>query len=127
MKTQYPHLDDTLRLLATSPNEAVVPVLLAALDSDEARIREGAFPILLQRRSPDAENEILRRWSDLSEHWKHLIARREDWLSPAIRRAVMGTDVPLAILGCAAGAFHGDYELIPVLVSVICEKRASTS
>lgn len=123
MKTHYQHLDDTLRLLAASTNEAVVPVLLAALDSQDACVRDGVFPLLLQRRSADAENEVLRRWPELSEHWKQLVVRREEWLSPAIRRALLGNDLPLATLGCKAGAVLGDYEIIPMLASVICERK----
>ena len=124
MKPHFQNLDDTLRVLAATSNEAVVPVLLAALENEDASVRDGVFPILLHQRSADAENDILRRWPEMSEHWKQLVIRREGWLSPAVRRAVMGDDAALAAVGCRAGAMLGDYELIPVLVSIVCEKKA---
>ena len=123
MKPQFQNLDATLRVLATSSNEATVPVLLAALNSTDHCVRDGVFPILLQKRSPEAENEILRRWPELSNHWKQLVIRREDWLTPAVRRALLGDDLRLASLACDVAAKLGDYEIIPVLVSVICDKR----
>lgn len=127
MKAHYQNLEYTLRVLAASNNDVVVPVLLAALDSEDACVRDGVFPILLQRRSPEAENEILRRWPDLSGHWKQLVIRREDWLSPAVRQALLGNDLELAKIACAAAAELGDYEIIPVLATVACDKRNAVS
>ncbi|MGI8978995.1 MAG: HEAT repeat domain-containing protein [Pirellulaceae bacterium] len=127
MKPQYHNFEDTLRVLTASANEAAVPVLLAALDGGDARVRGEALPILLQRRSADAENEVLRRWPKLSDHWKQLVIGREGWLSPAIRRALLGNDPSLAELACTAAAELGDYELIPILVSVVCEKTDGIS
>src|SRR5687767_15793548 len=109
MKPQFQNLDDTLRVLAATSNEAAVPVLLAALDNEDAHIRNGVFPILLQRRSVDAENEILRRWPEMSEHWKQLVIRRDGWLSPAVRRALLGGDLSQAALACSVGAQLGEY------------------
>jgi len=122
MKPHFHNLDVTLRVLATSSNEATVPVLLAAIESEDHRIRDGVLPILLQRRSTEAEDAILRRWSNLSDHWKQLVIRREDWLSPAVRRALLGDDVHLASIACAAAAELRDYDLIPNLVVLVCSK-----
>ena len=127
MKPHYHNLEDTLRVLAASGNEAAVPVLLAALDGGDFCIRDEALPVLLQRRSADAENEVLRRWPELSDHWKQLVIGREGWLSPAIRRALLGNDPSLAALACTAAARLGDYELIPILVSVVCERQNGIS
>ncbi len=127
MKTHYQNFEDTLRVLAASTNEATVPVLLAALNSEDACVRDGVFPILLHRRSPEAENEILHRWQELSDHWKQLVIRREDWLSPAVRRALLSEDTKLASVACAAAAELADYEIIPVLVAVVCDKRSAVS
>ncbi len=125
MKHQYQNLEDTLRVLAETHNEAAVPVLLAALDSDDHPIREGVLPILLQRRSADAENDILRRWPEMGQHWKQLVIRREGWLSPAVRRALLGEDSSLATIGCLAGTELGDFEIIPHLVAVLCDKKSA--
>jgi HEAT repeats len=127
MKPHYYHLEDTLRVLAGTSNEAAVPVLLAALGNGDATIRDEVVPILLQRRSADAEDEILRRWPEMSEHWRQLVIRRDGWLSPAVRRAVLGNDSSLAVLGCTVAAELGCYELIPLLVSVVCEKKPGIS
>jgi HEAT repeat protein len=127
MKPHFHNLEDTLRVLATSSNEATVPVLLAALESADHRIRDGVLPILLQRRSIEAEDAILLRWTKLSDHWKQLVIRREDWLSPAVRRALLGDDVHLASIACAAAAELGDYDLIPNLVALVCGKGNAVS
>ena len=127
MHAHYQNLEATLRVLAETHSEAVVPVLLAALDGGDGRIREEVIPLLLQRRSPDAENELLRRWPEMTGHWKQLIIRRDGWLTPAVRRAVLGTDLPLAAIACAAAAELRDYELIPVLVALACEKKNEIS
>ena len=66
-----------MRRLPVTPNEAAVPVLLAALDPGDVRIGEQVIPLLLQRRNPDTENELLRRWAEMTDHWKQLIIRRE--------------------------------------------------
>ncbi|MFN0019203.1 MAG: HEAT repeat domain-containing protein [Pirellulaceae bacterium] len=127
MKPHLHNLGVTLQVLAASSNEATVPVLLAALASDHYRVRDCVLPILLLRRSTEAENAILLRWLSLSDHWKQLVIRREDWLSPAIRRALLGDDVPLASVACTAAAELGDHDLIPNLVAVACSKGNAAS
>ncbi|MCE9525954.1 MAG: HEAT repeat domain-containing protein [Planctomycetales bacterium] len=125
MKPHFHHLEYTLQVLASSSNEAAIPVLLAALESDDHRIRDGVFPILLQRRSAAAENEIMSRWPNLSDHFKQLVIRRGDWLSPAVRGALSGDDAHLASLACVAAVELGDFELIPNLVAIVCGKKSA--
>lgn len=125
MKSHLQNLDVTLRVLAASTNEATVPVLVAALDCEDYRVRDGVLPILLQRRSAEAENEILLRWPKFSRHWKQLVIRREDWLTPAVRRALLGDNASHASLACTAAMELEDYDLIPILVAVMGSKNSS--
>src|SRR5262245_8410874 len=92
----------TLNVLATTATEAVVPVLLAALDSSQREFPDQALTILLTRRSPLAEREILSRWNGMSHRWKAQVAARVGWLSAAARQAILGADADLFANGCAA-------------------------
>ena len=51
-------LQETLRLLTETANEAAVPVLLAALDAPDPAIHEGALTAILARR----RGGVRRRW-----------------------------------------------------------------
>jgi HEAT repeat protein len=112
----------TMNVLAESPNEAAVAVLLEGLDSSQRDVRDLALAAILNRRSEAAELEILHRWNDLSMRWKTQIAERVGWISGAIRKAVLSADTGLYECGCAAAVFTRDYDLIPVLVAAATDR-----
>ncbi len=107
----------TLKALANSANEAAVEVLVAALDSPRAEIAEGALQALLQRRSPSAHRDLLKRWSQLDERWKAIIADSPHRFAAAVRDAILGNDEPLWAAGCAAVLELREYDLLPALIN----------
>jgi HEAT repeat protein len=111
-------LDATFRALASSDNEAAVPVLIAALDLAQHETREAAFVALLARHSEAAELEVLRRWNEMSERWKVLVAERPGWIAGAVARALAGADPSLFQAACDAAVRTREYEMIPVLVGI---------
>ena len=115
-------LQTTFDALAATDNEAAVAVLLAAIDLPQRDVREGAFAALLSRRSERAELKILRRWGQLSDRWKALVAQRVGWISGAIRQAVLGNSAELQRAGCEAAVATHEYDLIPVLVGTALDK-----
>ncbi|HEX5106060.1 MAG TPA: HEAT repeat domain-containing protein, partial [Pirellulaceae bacterium] len=117
-------LPATFELLASTANEAAVPVLVVALDSSQGDIRELAFSALLRRHSLAAEGEILRQWDSLCDRWKGQIAARDGWISGAIRQALLRSDPEHYERGCAAAVFTRDYDLIPVLVAAAENKTS---
>ena len=83
--TESGGLDTTWRVLANTPNETAVEVLLAALDNPLQMIAVGALGALLDRRTPRGMTELVRRWDRFSVSWKEIISARSDRLIGALR------------------------------------------
>ena len=81
-------LAESLEFLAETPNEAAVPVLLAALRTRQRKHRERVLTSLLQRTSAAAEMDVLSQWHTLPPPLRELIADKSGWLSGAIRIAL---------------------------------------
>jgi HEAT repeat protein len=107
----------TFDLLATTPNQAAVPVLVAALDAPRQELRDQALDALLRRRSPPAELEILSRWKSLTQRWKTRVADCFGWLSGAIRQSLLHGDSEHYQCACQAAIDTRDYDQIPLLVA----------
>lgn len=115
-------LASTFERLANVENESASAVLVAALDSSHRDVRDLALAALLQRRSAAGELNILRRWTELSERWKTMVAERSGWLSGAIRTAIVNRDPKLMDRACAAAVFTRDYDAIPILVTAATDR-----
>lgn len=111
--------DITFGLLASTENEAAVPVLVAALDGDAPELRLAALRALLERRSPAGLREIVRRLDRMDDAWRPLVSEFRGRLSPALRDAILGSDATLAANACRAAVWFGEYELIPTLLAVV--------
>lgn len=111
-------LKTTIRLLSETDNEAAAWVLIPALDSPNATIREEALAAILRRRSPAAHREILRRLHLVDERTKEVIGRHHDRMAQALRDAVLGNDPQLCSNACTAAVWFHHYELIPALITV---------
>ncbi len=107
----------TFSLLKETPNEAAVPVLVAALDSSDLAIQEEAVQAILGRRKGAGQRVLIERWSQLPERWKLQIARHPRQITSAVRSAILGTEPDLCVSGCDALMYLRDFELIPTLVS----------
>lgn len=112
-------LRKTLNLLGETENEAAVPLLVAALDSPEPAIQDGALEAILERRRGEGQSELIKRWHRLSEPWKQRISRHPRRIAPAVRDAIVSRDGKLCANGCEAMWGIREFELIPVLVNTI--------
>ena len=85
-------MQKTLRLLTDTPNEAAVPVLIAALDGSQRAIQDGALEAILKRRRGAGPRMLLQRWGQLSERWKRQIAEHPRQIATAVRDALLSGD-----------------------------------
>jgi len=117
-------LKTSLRLLATTSNEAAVRVLVPGLDSPSPGVREGALTAILSRRSPAGHREVLRRLDSADERWRAIIEEHRGRMTQAVRDAVLSGDRRLCVNGCRAAVWFREYDLIPALINVL-EDHAS--
>jgi HEAT repeat protein len=121
-------LADSLRFLAETPNEAAVPVLLAALRTKQRKHREHVLEALLHRTSAAAEMEVLSQWHTLTPPLRELIAERSGWISGAIRIAL--TDPAQSTSGdqlcrnaCEAAVATHDFDQMTALVAAAIDPK----
>ena len=115
-------LETTFAVLSQTGNESAVDLLIAALDSSDRDIQTGAVRTLLHRSSLVGKRELVRRWNELSERWKSLVADRPGRMSGAVRDAILSSDARLRTNGCDAVLWTRDYDLVPVLVTAAEDK-----
>jgi len=109
----------TLQLLGNTPNEAAVRVLVPALDSPCAAIREGALAAILSRRSPAGHREVLRRLHAADDRSRAIVEEQRGRMAQALRDAVLGSDMQLCRNGCRAAVWFREYDLIPALITAV--------
>ncbi len=114
-------LERTLGFLRETPNEAAVPVLLAALESSNAALEDAAFRTMLERHHGVSQQRLLERWHRLSERWKLRIAQHAGRVSSAVRSCIFSTDAAKCANGCDAVLYIREFDLIPALVAGIEE------
>ncbi len=112
-------LATTFQLLAKTENEAALGVLLPALDCPQAAIQEGALAALVERRSPAAGREILRRIPTMSSRWQSILSQHHGRLLGALRDAVLDRQEQRCRNGCQAAVWFREYDLIPTLLAVM--------
>jgi HEAT repeat protein len=113
--------DITVAILADSPNEAAVGVLVPALASSSREIQEGALRALVQRRSVAGHLELVRRWDSMSDRWRSMIVEQGGRISVAVREALLSKDHHVFSNGCQAAVAIREFDLMPVLVGVVEE------
>ncbi|MGA2059823.1 MAG: HEAT repeat domain-containing protein [Thermoguttaceae bacterium] len=112
-------LATTFSVLSKTDNESAVRILLPALDSSNATIKEGALATLLKRRNPSGQVEILRRTPTLSQRWKFIIQQHAGRLTGTMRDAMLGSDETQYRNACMAAAMFSNFDLIPTLLTVL--------
>lgn len=108
-----------MEMLASTSNEAAVPVLVWALDSPHSAIREGAFLSLLERSSRRGHRELLARVHKFPFGWLERLREYGDRLRPALREAILSEDSQLQRNGCQAAVWLAQYETIPTLLTAL--------
>ena len=112
-------LTTTFHCLARTENEAAVRVLLVALDSPYAGIREAALRAILRRRSPAGHREVLRRLDTMDERWKQIVGETPERLLPAMREAMATGDARLCATACRAAVSYRQYDCLPALINAL--------
>jgi len=110
-------LENTLKLLATTRNDAAVDVLRHAVDADDESLAVGAVRALLSRPRGEAQQVLLAKWPDLSEAARAAIAGRPGRMSAAIRDAILGSNDALRQAACGVALDLREYEHAPALIT----------
>lgn len=110
-------LAKTWQVLAKTPNEAALSVLLPAIDSSQRVLQEGALRALLDRRSPLGQREVLKRLDQMGDRWLEIIRERPGRLSHAMRDGVLGQDAHQSANACQAILSFREYDLVSSLVT----------
>jgi len=118
-------LKTTFGVLGAAENEAASRVLVAALDSSHATIRQSALEAILSRRSPAGRREIVARLHALDNRSRKIVAENPSRLTPALRDAVLGGEEQACRNGCTAAVWLRQYDLIPALLNAL-EEPANT-
>jgi HEAT repeat protein len=113
-------LDRTWTILANTPNQAAVPVLLSALTSRHSEIRMGAIRSLVLRRSVDGHAEIIRRFESFRELEQlaltQAIHQSTHQMKTALRDAVLAEHAELCESACHIIVLGKVYDMLPTLV-----------
>jgi len=112
-------LKTTLDLLKRTHNDAALRVLVPALDSPSAGIREGALAAVLWRRSAEGHREALRRLHTADDRSKAIFQTHVGRVTHVLRDAVLGDDLQLCVNACEAALWFQEYDLIPALLTVL--------
>ncbi len=109
----------TFDLLTTTPNEAAVDLLLAALDSSRPEIRLAALRALIARPTPAGHREILRRVPRIDDLSRGAFAEGAGFMEPALRQALAGGDWKECFAACQIVLWSREYDLLPTLLGLM--------
>jgi HEAT repeat protein len=110
-------LSVTFDTLTTTRNEAAVDVLVRGLGSPDAVIRDRCLAGCLDRRSPSAHLEVLRRLDDLDAQSLETLAAKSGRISQALRQSVLDPDAAMCANGCKIALMISEFDLIPLLAT----------
>jgi HEAT repeat protein len=114
-------LELTFDYLATTENEAATTVLLAALDHPDRAVADGALRAVLRRKSPEALDELVRRWHEIGDRAQDVVALWPGVLAGAIKQAFYSSNEQLIRNAAAAAVAVADYELVSLFAIAVSE------
>jgi len=117
-------LDTTFEVLSSSRNEAVVPVLIGALDSSDGSVYERAIRALVARRSKAGHLAVLSRWHLLTPQQRELLPEGRGRMSGALRDAVLTDENQLFENACELVEAFTEFDLVPTLVTLAENKKS---
>ena len=85
-------LKTTFDLLAKTPNEAAVHVLVPVLYSPSAEVRLAALSAILTRRSPSGLRETMARWHGFDRKMVEVVTVQRVRMSAALRDCILCGD-----------------------------------
>lgn len=112
----------TFQLLARTPNQAAVDLLLVGLDCAQQTTRDHAMEALLSRREQSAQQEVFRRLPTIDEHTREILQRWPDWLARLAGAALGSRDAKMHQAACEAILSFDLYEAMPALVVALCNR-----
>lgn len=111
-------LQQTFETLAKSRNRAAVPTLIAALQSSDRAIHDGAIKAMLKRRSKAGHLAVLQRWHTLAPEQRELLKEGRGRINSALRDAVVSEDAQLFANGCEIIEQFTEIDLVSALITV---------
>jgi HEAT repeat protein len=108
----------TFETLAKSRNNAATATLLAALDSRDSAVFDGAIVALVRRSSKPGHLAVLRRWHTLSPELKAAVDQSEGRMGGALHDALLSTDEQLFANAAEVAHESGEFDLAPTLITV---------
>jgi hypothetical protein len=117
MPTVSDGLSVTLKTLTTTRNEAAVDVLVRGLGSSDSAIRDRCLAGCMDRKSPAAHLEVLRRLDELDARSVDALASKSGRISQALRQAVLDPDDTMCANGCKMALVVREFDLIPLLAT----------
>ncbi|NOY43493.1 MAG: HEAT repeat domain-containing protein [Planctomycetes bacterium] len=118
-------LEKTYEVLIGSRNESAGPVLMAALESDDSVVFEGALKAIVARRSKAGHLAVLERWHQLSPDQRKLVHEGRGRLSGAIRDSVLSDDTQLFENACELVREFSEFDLVPTLVTLAENQKSN--
>jgi HEAT repeat protein len=121
----------TARVLATSRNRAVVPIILAAAKSTSSDVRSSALRAAIRRRDSATHTELIGCFSQLDEADRIAVCTAHRQLphhaAPALKAAILTGDEHHCANACNMIVAAGDFDMLRTLVSVAENKRHHSS
>ncbi|MGI9429131.1 MAG: hypothetical protein ACR2NM_10765 [Bythopirellula sp.] len=111
-------LATTFETLAASRNEAANPVLLAALESNDSAVSDGALKTIIARRNKAGHLAILKRWHTLAAPQRDFLQEGRGRMSGALRDAVLSDNDQLFANACEIVEQFKEYDLVATLVTL---------
>ena len=111
-------LNTTFETLAASRNDAANPLLMAALNSSDEAVSEGAMKAVISRRNKAGHLAILERWHTLSPHQREFLQEGRGRMSSALRDAVLSGDAQLFANACELVEHFQEFDLVSTLVTL---------
>jgi HEAT repeat protein len=117
----------TERILASAPNRAVLPVLLAGLKSTQAEIRAATIRAAIRRHEHTTHELLIEHFNFLSETDRSALSDAHRAMphhaAPSLKAAILKGDATRCKNACQIVALSGDVDLIPVLVKAVEDKN----
>lgn len=116
-------ISKTFELLAQSRNSHAVNTLILALDVDTQSIREFAVSALIEQNSTRGLVEVVRRYTTHTPSIRKMLESRPEALDSAIKQCLQHGNPELQNCGLEFVRITNDFLQIPVLVSMLENKR----
>jgi hypothetical protein len=120
-------LQQTERILASTRNRAVLPLLAAAMSSSSAEMRAAAIRATIRRTDVNSHTKLIRQFSKFADAERTALFQAHRAMphhaAPALKAAVLAGDAVLCENACNIILLCHDYELFDVLVKAVVKPR----